>query len=270
MNAIRELGDRLGRYPTYSEFHHETGLSQRQIIKRFGGYSNAVRACGLGPCGHGNEVAMEELFLDWATTVRRLGRVPTIVEYEGEGKFSRRPFRTRFGKWDRAAEWMVEFAEGKALRKEWEDVIAITRAYLQRKKKAQEISSPLLVWPSLPGVMQGRPLYGEPVMASAMATAPVNELGVVFLFGMLAKQLGFLVLRIQAEFPDCEALRQMEEKRWQGTRIEFELLSRNFLDHGHDPAKCDLIVCWEHNWPDCPLEVLELKRVVESLQGITR
>lgn len=270
INAIRELGDRLARYPTYSEFHHETGLSQRQIIKHFGCYSKALRACGFKPCGQGNEVDIEELFLDWAAAVRRLGRVPTAVEYEGESKFSRGPFQKRFGKWGNAAERMVDFAEGKALRKEWEDVIAITRAYLQRKKKAEEICSPLLAWTSLPGLMQGRPLYGEPVMASAMATAPVNELGVVFLFGMLAKQLGFLVLRIQAEFPDCEALRQMEEKRWQGTRIEFELLSRNFLDHGHDPAKCDLIVCWEHNWPDCPLEVLELKKVVESLQGIGR
>jgi hypothetical protein len=23
--------------------------------------------------------------------------------------------------------------------------------------------------------------------------------------------------------------------------------------------ECDMIVCWRHNWEDCPLEVLELK-----------
>ncbi len=22
---------------------------------------------------------------------------------------------------------------------------------------------------------------------------------------------------------------------------------------------CDVIVCWEHNWVDCPLEVVELR-----------
>ena len=27
-------------------------------------------------------------------------------------------------------------------------------------------------------------------------------------------------------------------------------------------TKCDLIVCWEHNWPECPLEVIELKSLV--------
>jgi hypothetical protein len=29
--------------------------------------------------------------------------------------------------------------------------------------------------------------------------------------------------------------------------------------HGHPPDGCDLIVCWEHNWPESPLEVVELK-----------
>jgi hypothetical protein len=31
------------------------------------------------------------------------------------------------------------------------------------------------------------------------------------------------------------------------------------------PAGCDTIVCWEHNWPDCPVEVLELKTAVAVL-----
>jgi hypothetical protein len=43
-------------------------------------------------------------------------------------------------------------------------------------------------------------------------------------------------------------------------RIEFEYRSRNFLTHKHDARQCDLIVCWEDDWPDSPLEVLELKR----------
>ena len=32
------------------------------------------------------------------------------------------------------------------------------------------------------------------------------------------------------------------------------------------PNKCDLIVCWENNWPECPLEVIELKTEFERLQ----
>jgi hypothetical protein len=55
--------------------------------------------------------------------------------------------------------------------------------------------------------------------------------------------------------------------RWQRARVEFEFRSRNFRDHGHDATKCDLIVCWQHDWPDCPLEVIELRTVIERLDG---
>jgi hypothetical protein len=70
---------------------------------------------------------------------------------------------------------------------------------------------------------------------------------------------------VQAEFPDCEALRMVAPNRQQRVRIEFEFESRNFERHGHDPKGCDLIVCWEHNWQECPLQVLELKKVLAEL-----
>ncbi|HYX52294.1 MAG TPA: hypothetical protein VE783_02515, partial [Candidatus Limnocylindrales bacterium] len=79
----------------------------------------------------------------------------------------------------------------------------------------------------------------------------------------MAVQLGFLVLRVQKGFPDVEALRQVSKDHSELQKIEVEFLSRNFLDHGHDPKKCDLIVCWINNWPDCPVEVMELSKMVE-------
>jgi hypothetical protein len=33
----------------------------------------------------------------------------------------------------------------------------------------------------------------------------VNEQGVVFLFGMVAKELGYMVEVVQTGYPDCEA-----------------------------------------------------------------
>jgi hypothetical protein len=48
----------------------------------------------------------------------------------------------------------------------------------------------------------------------------------------------------------------------QPVRIEFEYQSRNFMKHMHDVKGCDVIVCWEHNWPECPIEVIELKSLV--------
>jgi hypothetical protein len=84
---------------------------------------------------------------------------------------------------------------------------------------------------------------------------------------MVARKLGFCVLRLQSEYPDGEVLRQVARGQWQKIRIEFEFESKNFLKHGHNPRKCDAIVCWLHNWPECPknLEVVELRKVVRNL-----
>jgi hypothetical protein len=38
------------------------------------------------------------------------------------------------------------------------------------------------------------------------------------------------------------------------------------LQHLHPIEGCDLIICWKHNWPQCPLEVLELQKVIVPQQ----
>lgn len=94
-----------------------------------------------------------------------------------------------------------------------------------------------------------------------MNYAPVNELGVVLLFAQIAKRYRLRVDHIQAAFPDCVAYQTIggREKK---IRIEFEYRSKSFVAHGHDPRKCDMIVCWEHDWTQCPpnIQVLELRR----------
>jgi hypothetical protein len=95
-----------------------------------------------------------------------------------------------------------------------------------------------------------------------MEYAPMNELGVVFLFSHISKRLQFRIVEIRPQFPDCLAYRRVgdTEKR---CRIEFEFRSSSFRAHKHNPARCDIIVCWHHDWPDAPsaLEVIELKRL---------
>jgi hypothetical protein len=91
--------------------------------------------------------------------------------------------------------------------------------------------------------------------------APANELGVVFLFAHVARQLQFRIEEIRPQFPDCIAYRRIGDSE-KLIKIEFEFRSSNFKTHKHDPAKCDVIVCWHHDWPDVPssVEVIELKR----------
>ena len=105
---------------------------------------------------------------------------------------------------------------------------------------------------------------GEPFDRSPMTNAPVNELGVMVLFGMVAVGLGLQVESVQGKFPDCVARREVAPGKWQYLRIEFEYESKNFKLHGHDPKGCDMIVCWRPNWKECPaeIEVVELSRLV--------
>ena len=112
-------------------------------------------------------------------------------------------------------------------------------------------------------------LVGAPRGFRGLVHAPVTESGAVHLFGLLGPELGIAVEKIGTAFPDCIALKAMGGKgeRWRRVRVEFEHRSSNFRAHGHEAAGCDVIVCWEHDWKDCPVEVVELKSKVEELRA---
>ena len=80
-------------------------------------------------------------------------------------------------------------------------------------------------WPK-----SGGRLYGSVVNFRGLQHAPINEQGVVFLFGMVALELGFIVESVATGFPDCESKRRVSRKQdlWERVRIEFEHQSRAF------------------------------------------
>jgi hypothetical protein len=111
--------------------------------------------------------------------------------------------------------------------------------------------------------------YGEPFDFRGLRHAPINEQGVVYLFGMVSRELGFYVESIQQGFPDCEAkyLHDKGKNLWARARIEFEFRAAAFKEHGHDAGQCDFIVCWVNDWPDCPVRVIELKKELLKLSS---
>lgn len=119
-------------------------------------------------------------------------------------------------------------------------------------------------------VYPDRPLLGAPMDLPGFLFEPTNEMGVVLLFGMLFWRLGFIIESAQIGYPDCHAKLEVEPGRWQDVGIEFELHSRHFLAHRHDPRRCDIIVCWIHNWKGCPpnLQVIELREIVRTLSQL--
>jgi hypothetical protein len=105
-------------------------------------------------------------------------------------------------------------------------------------------------------------VYGSLLRFGPMVCAPTNEQGVLFLFGAMAEKLGFAILKVRTAYPDCEAFRILPGDKVELVKVELEFESRNFLKHLHDAKKCDLIVCWRHNWPECPLPVIELSALI--------
>jgi len=114
--------------------------------------------------------------------------------------------------------------------------------------------------------LREKSIVGDLINFRGLVYAPVNENGVIFLFGKVAEDFNMYIEEIKPGFPDCIA-RRFIGKGWERVAIEFEYQSYNFKTHGHDPEHCDLIVCWEHNWKDCPIEVLELKTEIQSLEN---
>ncbi len=114
---------------------------------------------------------------------------------------------------------------------------------------------------------EGR-VYGRPLHFGNLAYEPTNEQGVVFLFGMVSRHLGFDSIEyVGLDFPDCEGKRRVgSRQQLQHVKIEFEFKSSNY-DHAREADV--IIVCWEHNWKDCPLEVIELKKEIRALRDRT-
>lgn len=110
-------------------------------------------------------------------------------------------------------------------------------------------------------------IVGDPINVDGLTYGPLNEQGVVYLFALLSKKLGFIVEEIKSSFPDAKGRRKNARGQWEEVWIEFEYKSSNFKAHGHDPSECDLIVCWENDWEKCPIEVMELRRRIGEYAG---
>lgn len=101
---------------------------------------------------------------------------------------------------------------------------------------------------------------------------PINEQGVIYLFGLVAEDLNIIIESIQQGYPDCTGLRYIGNNRYERIRIEFEFKSSHFDHHGHRIDGCDIIVCWEDDFSDkrraeigkAGIEIIELKSVIDT------
>jgi hypothetical protein len=265
LQAIKDCAAELGRPPSITELVKMTAVHRASLYRKFGGYRHALAACGLEKSGPGYETDLRSLFVDWGGVTRSVGKLPTMAEYEVRSKHSIQPLLRRFGIWADVPAGLREYARKEALEADWADVIEIIARGQKSERNSPRKAVRSLVTPAA-RVKEDRLTYGTPLTYLPLTYAPTCEGGVIFLFGTMAHDLGFAVSHIQGAFPDCEAMRLVGPEKWQPTFIEFELESKNFLTHGHDVRGADLIVCWKHNWENCPLEVIELRKELERMR----
>lgn len=273
-----------GRRVTLAQFLKSSGLKYEDVFRFFARWEEALEAAGYHFRRYNAWIETRLLLEDWGKVARHLQQLPTRADYKVHGEFSTRTLDTRCGGWIHIPAAFLEYAKKRI---EWADLVELipklkrnsaTQFHLRKREKlavrngrspdagstAQERSTirPAngRLWTPKQGPGRKKPLiYGERLGEGAMQYAPTNESGVIFLFGVMAEELGFVVEGMQTAFPDCEAKRRIGPGTWEKVRIEFEYESRNFRQHGHPAEDCDLIVCWEDNWPECPVEVIALQ-----------
>jgi HNH endonuclease len=267
LNSIAVIAKKLGRAPSQAEFVAQSGISKYFVLKSFSSWTEAVRAAGLHPSALNARIDDRALLEDWGGAVRRnAGTLPRHM-FRRAAKYNPCTLAKRFGGWSSVPQAFRKFARRK---QQWADVVALLPAPVAKKEGAwpkQNAARSNARGQAQQKLSKDRATYGDPIHLQGFRHEPVNEHGVMVLFGMLAKDLGFVIEAVQKEFPDCEAKRQIVPGRWQRVLIEFEFESKNYRDHGHPLTGCDVIVCWRHNWPDCPkhIEALELSRAIKSL-----
>src|SRR2546422_642643 len=235
-----------GRFLTLAHFKRLTGITSAQINRLFPnrGWRYILKLAGL-KCSKRDVWSEHELLTEFHRVARLVDGVPNWTEFDGHGIFNPATLSRRFRSWQR--------------------MLLAYRAWLEkhhpRMRWLADLPQPRPSLPEPPEILRKPPTptfeYGTPLNFRALSHAPTDEYGVIFLFGQVATELGFIIESLRKDFPDCQALRCVDKKRnrWQRLRLEFEFQSKNFSKHSHDPNECDLIVCWQHDWPACPLEV---------------
>lgn len=290
INAIKRIAveKNLESVPRHM-FLRITKVSERQIGKCFGSYNGLVEAAGLKtvrfPTSDQPKYTDEEMIDEILRVIRLPNSKMTRIYFDQNAGMSSTACERRFGGWLNA----LRIVQKKLNQENEKELFLRLEEYIapnnhadrgSRKSASQFFSQAVVDSPPPEKDDQQESeidckaqrsissnIYGDFINFRGLQHAPVNEQGVVFLFGMICREIGYVVEIVRSGFPDCEAKREMpgQKGKWQRVRIEFEFLSRSFRSHGHDPDFCDLIICWENNWPECPIEVLELKTVIQRL-----
>lgn len=85
---------------------------------------------------------------------------------------------------------------------------------------------------------------------------PQNEMGVVVRFTQWCEAGDWEIVSVRTLFPDAVIHHcAMGGKEY---TAEFEFKASGFYAQRHSPRRCDVIICWENDWPKSPITVWSL------------
>jgi hypothetical protein len=105
---------------------------------------------------------------------------------------------------------------------------------------------------------------GDVINFREVVYAPLNKLGVLLLFGAVLPEHRIRVEEVRQRIPHCIG-RRASARGWKKVALACAFKSSELRARTPDLQRCNLILCWEDDWPDCPLEVIELRTTIHEL-----
>lgn len=198
------------------DFQRHGHISVDAVKGKFGSWNKAVAAAGLAVVLWGRSPATnekitdEELRSEFMRVHSSLNRVPTKYEIAERSKFNPRTYKRRFGNWRDVVSRCLGSEGAEPPREDARNKKALNAVVVSERAESRVPAS-------------GRPgrFFGPPLNFRELRHEPVNEQGVVLLFGMVARELGFLVDAVGTGYPDCRAKRQARGAYYTEVDIEF-------------------------------------------------
>lgn len=240
-----------------NDFKKHSKMHPATIMRKFNSWEEALMTVGLEQGkNYYKTIELKELATEFYEVAKNLSYIPSLNQMAHRGKFSKGTYETKFKKYSIFKAIVSKYILDEHLCND-NNIMHLFEIEAQNIKSDTEI-------------YEIRPHYeGKTLNFRHFAYNPTYENEVVSIFSAVAGELGFEIITIRDAFPDCKARRKSQNfrNRMRDCLIEFEFKSSDFVKHKHPIDGCDLIICWVHDWLECPIEVINLNTEIKKLSG---
>lgn len=288
IEEIKRIAAKMGVVSlTQEEFEFNSMIPMSTVRYYLGNWKQALLEAGLGAvsapeplskCPPENE---DQLLVDLLRLNQETGEIPTPALIEAKGKFYLRFYLERwksigeayllaqkkFSSRPSPVKMAAESYPGAPL-------IEPAEIFFQKKEDSmlpETINEALAPHADIPiealDILDVHEFIEKPFSFRGLTQPPVNKSGVIFIFGLIHGELGYSVSQFLAGQPDAQGERCVDRlnKRWEPIHIYFEYKSSDVQFEVRTTGVKEILVCWDHDWRSCPVEVLELRSVLQQL-----